>query len=252
MTKQFCKLHYITLLSLILAGIFLTTAAYLGWFMIEHLDRDERKKSVELLRTVLQTTQESLHIWLKNHKYSIEEWASSPKLIALVEEQITVPKNRENLISSPILTSLRNFFRDQSHHDLKDFFIISPEHINIASMQDANIGTKNLIAKQRNKHLLDAFQGKTLFIPPVVSDVPLTYLGKLTYHAPTMFVATPIKDKNGQTISVLAGRLSPDGPFSHIAQAGRVGMSGETYFFDKTGRLISNSRFSSSIQQTGL
>ena len=56
---------------------------------------------------------------------------------------------------------------------------------------------------------------------------------------PTMFVAAPIRDDSFQVVGVLGLRIDPEKEFSRIMSLGRFGESGETYAFDKTGRMVS-------------
>lgn len=69
---------------------------------------------------------------------------------------------------------------------------------------------------------------------------------------PTMFVAAPVRDNNFQVVAVLAMRINPEKEFTRILQLGRIGQSGETYAFDKSGLMISNSRFDDDLILIGL
>jgi polar amino acid transport system substrate-binding protein len=56
----------------------------------------------------------------------------------------------------------------------QDFSLLAPDFVNIASMRDSNIGAKNLIANHALDTLNRAFQGETVMVPPIWSDVPLS------------------------------------------------------------------------------
>ncbi|MCJ8270439.1 MAG: diguanylate cyclase, partial [Psychrosphaera sp.] len=97
------------------------------------------------------------------------------------------------------------------------------------------------------------FEGETLFIPSVSSDVPLmTKSGELRKKQPTIFVAAPIKDKHDNIIGALTLRLNPMANFSRITQLGQIGQSGETYAFDKQGTLLTKSRFTEDLRAAGV
>src|SRR3989304_5286031 len=76
--------------------------------------------------------------------------------------------------------------------------------------------------------------------------------GRTRTGVPTMFVAAPIRDESFQVVGVLALRIRPELEFSRIVALGRFGQSGETYAFDKDGRLVSNSRFDDDLVLLGL
>ena len=67
-----------------------------------------------------------------------------------------------------------------------------------------------------------------------------------------MFVAAPIRDDSFQVVGVLGLRIDPEQEFSRIMSLGRFGDSGETYAFDKDGRMVSNSRFDEDLILLGL
>ncbi len=89
-----------------------------------------------------------------------------------------------------------------------------------------------------------ALKGEATISPPfpsVVSmkdDVGITRTG-----VPTMFVCAPVRDENFEVVAVLALRIRPEDEMTRIMQLGRIGATGETYAFDKTGLMVSNSRF---------
>src|SRR4029079_5318047 len=69
---------------------------------------------------------------------------------------------------------------------------------------------------------------------------------------PTMWVLAPIRDPSFQTVAVLAFRIRPEREFTRILQLGEIGKTGETYAFDKSGRLVSNSRFDEQLILLGI
>ncbi len=120
-------------------------------------------------------------------------------------------------------------------------------------MRDKNIGTENLINKQRKIFLDRVFAGQSLFIPTIYSDVPLYgKSGKLEYNLPTIFIATPLRNEFGEVMAVLTIRLDPFKDFNRITRLGRIGSTGETYAFDEMARLITESRFQEDLRQIGL
>ena len=76
--------------------------------------------------------------------------------------------------------------------------------------------------------------------------------GRLRTGVPTMFVAAPIRDDSFQVVGVLALRIDPEQEFSRILSLGQFGETGETYAFDKEGRMVSNSRFDDDLILLGL
>ena len=67
-----------------------------------------------------------------------------------------------------------------------------------------------------------------------------------------MQVAAPVRDTNGVVRGALALVIDPDMEFSKILSVARSGDSGETYAFDQTGLLLSDSRFDAQLHRLGL
>ena len=67
-----------------------------------------------------------------------------------------------------------------------------------------------------------------------------------------MFVSAPIRDESFQVVGALALRIRPEAEFTRILQMGQFGGTGETYAFDRTGRMVSNSRFDENLILLGL
>ena len=58
-----------------------------------------------------------------------------------------------------------------------------------------------------------------------------------------MFMVGPIRNEKGDVIAALSNRIDPDQDFNSVLQTGRIGSTGETYLFDPSGVLLSQSRF---------
>ena len=96
-------------------------------------------------------------------------------------------------------------------------------------------------------------KGQPAFVPPYTANIDLPDAkGVLRPNQPTMFVLAPIRDDSGQPIAVLGFRMHPEQAFAPPLLAGRSGLTGETYAFDKTGRMVSDSRFNDDLQRIGL
>jgi hypothetical protein len=119
-------------------------------------------------------------------------------------------------------------------------------------MRDENIAAKNLIANQALDLLNRAFRGEALMVPPIWSDIPLiTGTESRSRMLPSMFIAAPVKNKQGDVIAVVTRRIDPSRNFTRLIQLGRIGESGETYAFGPYGKLLSKNRFISDLHKAG-
>ena len=238
----------------VLACVFIALVIVLAWFSLNRVQARIKADVGEALEIVLQTTQESLNMWVENGKFQLKQLAEEPRLAYMVERQLEVPRNKDDLLKSRVLRRLREFFlQNKDRFGQAEFFIVSRDFVNIASMGDKNIGSKNRIASQALDLLNRAFQGETVLVPPMWSDVKLisSSVNKVA-TLPTMFFVAPIKNDQGEIISVVARQIDPSQDFTRLIQLGRIGKSGETYAFSRYGKLLSESRFEDDLRKAGL
>ena len=242
------------IISIVFVIMFTSLVIVCCYVALNKIKQNTEQSIKNTLQTVLIGVQEAHHILVAQRMIAIESLAESPELVSYSQELLAMHRAQQSTKDSRALHQLRrtispllNKFGDRG------FFIIAPDFISIASMRDVNIGHINLIHQQEPTRLKQAFEGKTTFIPPVQSDVPIHRgFGYLIDNADTMFITTPITDQNGQIIAVLALRLDPIKHFSDITQLGRLRDSGETYAFNRKGVLLTESRFAYQLIKTNL
>lgn len=235
-----------SILIVLAAGFFL-------WLALKQIYQQTQLDYADILTTTLEATHEGLSLWVNEKKNGTNVWAGMSAVQELTKTLLQTERTREALIASPAQASLRELLKNTiQSRQYKGFFIIAPDMISIGSMRDQNLGTPNLLA-DKNGFLDRIFDGESNISLPSASDVPLLDdSGVLREHAPTMFSAAPIKDENGKVIAALAFRIDPSRGFSRFARLGRLGESGETYLFNKSGILITESRFNQQLQEIGL
>ncbi|MFQ5443754.1 MAG: PAS domain S-box protein, partial [Nitrospinales bacterium] len=233
--------------------LFFLVISFMAWYTLGQIEAQTREDIASSLKSRLRTTRASLHIWEFERKADVATWAESTELKAEVEELLKVPRNRKALMKAPGQAKLASLLQPKMQgYGYLGYFIIAPDFINIASMHDSNLGVTNLLAKQGD-FIERIFDGDTLISHPLISDVPLENVaGKIVQGEPTMFVATPIFDNEGVVMAVLDFRIDPAMDFTRILQLTRVGKTGETYAFNSSGKLLSESRFDRDLRNAGL
>ena len=238
----------------LLAGSFVALVALLAWFALNRVETRIRSDAGDAMQTVLHTTRESLTLWANNNRFLLGRLGANPQLATLVENQLAVPRTKKDLLNSPALAELNEMFRlVKDRFDTSDFYVISPDFINIAGTQAMKLGARNLIAGQRLDLLNRVFQGEAVMVPPVWSEAELGFhTDDTTGSQPIMFFMAPIKNDEGEIIAAMAHQIEPTDDFTRLTQLGRMGKTGETYAFDNYGRLLSESRFDEEISKIGL
>ncbi len=223
-----------------------------AWVILDKIEDQSRQDTRVALRTIIQTTQEALHNGVLKRLTEVTSWSLSPELQRLVKLQLKVPRNPQALLESSTLTTMRELLQPvMEEKGYVGFFVIAPDGTSIASMRDANVGTPNLLLAHKN-FLPLTFEGNVLTSQLLPSDVPLPdALGNMAKNQPTMFVGAPVRE-GGTTLAVLTFRVDPVADFSSTTRLGRMGETGETYAFNKAGKMITESRFEKQLREVGM
>ena len=243
-----------TAIPLCCAVVFIAVVCSISYLALNQIRKDTAKNVRDSLQTVLQTVSKAHDIWIRQRRENTRTLVESHKVIELAEKLIELHNVGTSTIGTEALMNIREFMAPilELHGD-KGFFVIAPTRVSIASTRDINIGTVNLIEKEKKRLLDRAFSGIDVFVPTIRSDVPLNSASDVTREVvPTMFIASPIRNLKNEIIAVFALRIDPNSNFSKIAQLGRIGETGETYAFDKEGVLITDSRFDHHLRMTNV
>ena len=119
--------------------------------------------------------------------------------------------------------------------------------VTIATINE-NVG-RDLLEKDFFKH---SIQGQTFASSIVPSEVPLVNeLDEREIGVPTMFVTTPLKNKDNDIVGVVALRVHM-GKLSNMVYSLMFGKTGESYLVNEKGYMISESRFSDRLKEKGI
>ncbi|MCJ2376781.1 response regulator [Vibrio sp. ZSDZ34] len=236
--------------SIILTQFMLSFAILSGVTMVIRYAEQQSMASISYsLDMLLNSTHKRLIGWVNLELHTLAKLGKDPELVSLVEELLIVERTQADLLTSPVQQQLRNFIEDNKGvSDSFGFFVISPDRISLASKRDSNVGTLNYIQQQRPDLLEQVLNGRSVFVPPIRSDIVLS----ANDMKPTMFFAAPVFNQNQDVIAILTKRLDFEGEFSTILSSGFIGKTGETYAVDRSGLLLSNVRFESQLQSIGL
>jgi len=239
---------------MILPLIFVCCLIIAMWASLLYIETNAKENIHKSLNSVLQITQKALQLWVSSRLDDLTYFAKNRALADLSTTLLDQYNSGISTIDSPALQKLRTLMsKKMGRRDDLAFFIIAPNRVNIASEQDANIGRENILNQQLKNQLDRVFLGETLFITSTVSPTRLTLISNtLENKQHGIFIATPILDEMKNVLAVLIMRLNPMAAFTDITQLGRIGETGETYAFDKNGRLLTESRFNDQLKGLGV
>ena len=206
--------------------------------------QDIHKETSKALNVVLDTTVAALQLWHDGSIDEISEAASTDGVNAAVATLIdeNASEAERNVLDELLHTRFFELQRLQGHEGFEllrldgqrlittsafpvgeapDFFNIYPELV------------RSVIAT-----------GTPTYIPPTEEMSYNSNVIVSHFLAPIIY--------RGEVIALLTALHSPDNSMSTIAQLGRIGDSGETYLFSRTGILVTESRFNDDLINSGL
>lgn len=213
------------------------------------------------LETLLSVERSMLEKWLQVQESSALSLANDPEVRQTIAQLIAEQEAREDKLAPAVVPSTekpidlqRRLARDleagMSSHDFVGYIIADKQHKIISANDRALIGQS---VAQYETFLAPTLTGQTTVCAPFPSVTMLRdHTGKMRSGTPTMFVCAPIRDENLQVLAALALRIHPEKEFTEILQLGRIGNTGETYAVNKTGEMVSNSRFDDELILLGL
>jgi len=136
-------------------------------------------------------------------------------------------------------------------HDYVGYMVVDRARRIVAASTEEMIGKKDV--PEYESFVTRGLRGATTVSAPFASVAGLKdENGNNRPGLPTMFVCAPVRDASFEVVAVLALRIRPDYEFTRIMQLGRFGKTGETYAIDKSGLMVSNSRFDEALILLGL
>ncbi len=233
---------------LIAAGVLIL----LSWWVMGALEGVMRKQVAGELTAIRDADVTALRVWMKKQEADAKLLAMSERIRPAVTELLTHADSDTALRQSPRQAELRAFLGPRMKIlGYTDFFVFSPSRKLIASSQEATIGT--VLTGYRGELVdkglkMGAFVSRPFRSPFLYPDEK----GVLRAERPTMVAEAAVPNSQGHPQAVLTFRIPPEAEFTEILQVARSGQTGETYAFDKSGILLSQSRFDDDLKQIGL
>ncbi|WP_437318528.1 ATP-binding protein [Sorangium sp. So ce385] len=234
--------HWTPLAALLPVGLVLLAS-------LHEIQTVHRRNVAAALQAVLSTTHKGLLTWARNTKATARFWAGEPSLRRAVAALIEQRRDNGSLHDSPHLQELRRALDGVvQQNGCLGFDVIAMDGTHIASDRDELIATTTLSARDQDT-ISASLRGSVVIGAPFRMRSPA--LGEVVT---TLLVAAPVRapTEGGEVIAALAFRIDPGKELTESVQRGQVGAGGETYAFDKRGRVVTELRFSQNLRDMGL
>ena len=237
----------------IFAVVFLSV---IGFTVRRAIETTMKENLQSELQTLLNVEAAMLETWFKekssNAETMVNDFHVRETIYGMLGEKLPAGGSKRPSSPADLHTQLQSELAPaMSSHDYVGYFVADKSKQIVSASFPALVGQKEIA--EYDGFLTRALEGETIVSPPFPSVVMMkNKLGQTRMGEPTMYVCAPVRDVNFQVVAALALQIRPEREFTRILQLGRIGESGETYAFDKTGRMISNSRFDDSLILLGL
>lgn len=224
----------------------------IGWFVNGKIEETMEGNLKSGLQTLLDVEVAMLSNWMASQENNAVSLADDAEVRQLVLTLLTEDDEKpDDLSKSKAARQLHKLLKPaMNSYDYRQFIVLDREKV-VASSRPQAVG---LDIPSNLKYLIDrVFEGDATVSRPYKSL--LSYVdenGQVRAGVPMMFVVAPILDEQLQVAAALGLQIRPEVEFTRILQRGRMGDSGETYAFDSTGMMLSNSRFDDDLKLDGL
>ncbi|MFT7073267.1 MAG: PAS domain S-box-containing protein [Patiriisocius sp.] len=225
---------YLTVLVVIIASI--------GWIAIAYIEGEFKNNLKLQLENDLKSANGRLDFWLNQKKDYLKSLGHDQHLIDLTTKLVDISKSNNKSRYNAVHDELVNYFEE---YDQQGNFIINEQGFNIGSVDTSFVGIKNSVVKFKPELVKKVFTGEVVFVPPLFNDVELNNAQQVTSK---MYFLIPIEDSRQNVVAAIIQEINPELGFSEILQLSHVGETGESYIFNRNGRMLSRSRFETDLK----
>lgn len=234
----------------VIVALLVAATALAGYYFMRNAHLQQLSNQ---LNEKLEQANRGVHRWHAAELKRVNQWAAHAQLVAITQQLLHQAQHPEDLANSPLRTALEQLLRPYlSARKNRGYLIIGPDKKTLAADQPELIGqTTTLIGQPAVDRR--AWRGQTLLTEPFSAEAPLTdSRGQRLKGLPTQFSLAPIRDRQGEIIALLALRLDIFEDFTPLLSQQYFGESGETFVFNRAGKLLSESRFADTLPSLGL
>ena len=234
--------------------IAVTLLLALGWGVHGSIEKTMDSNLRSQLKTLLDVEVAMLRTWLTAQEHNAQSVAGDTEVRQLIAKLLAAEDSAEDSEQHDTQSIAKQLAKQlgpaMNSHGYGMFFVADRKEVLAATHRDA-VGMALPSGFESVTERI--YEHQTTVTPPFASLLTLSDAkGRVKTGVPTMFVIAPILDEHLQVVASLGLQINPEQEFTRIMQLGRLGESGETYAFNKSGTMLSNSRFDHDLILLGL
>jgi len=233
---------------LMAAAVAILGVILLSWWNQARIEDQTREDTGNALSTVLQATTGSTRQWFREREREAQVWAGHLEVVEHTRFLAagSAPESPDHASARAGLAAQLDEFALGMGYD--GYFVLSRSGRVLASSDPsrAPLDAIDVLPEDFLADVLSAPRYGAIKLP--FRDPDSSGSGA----EPVMLIGAAIRDDDGAALGALILEVDPQKDFTGILQRGRIGESGESYAFDRTGQLISESRFDDQLREMGL
>ncbi len=228
----------------------------LSWGMYGGIRQRLRDNLAGQLQATLESNVAAVDIWLKLQLREMEAWTEHPHL----------RNHYSKLVDWADVATIEAADREQSPHHghMAELLSKTSERPEVVAVSGVDPSGKILFSSSRPRMLLQTLspEGRTLLEPVWLGGsvlLPPTTQGSFfddeqvtSAGAPLIVVGSAIHGESGDVLGGLFMSVRASADFTALLDLGRAGPRCDTYAFNRSGQLLSESRYESQLRKCGL
>jgi len=234
---------------LMASGVAVLGVILLSWWNQVRIEDQMRTDTENALSTVLQATTGSVQQWFREGELEAQVWSGHVDVLedvrALVDDGSGPEIGARGSALIDLQLQLDEFALGMGY---QGYLVLGPDGVILVSHDPGAFppGAPSAVPEEFLTKVMSAPRYGAIELPQTL------FLQDGTQTDPTILIGTAIREEAGAVLAALVLLIDPQRTFTQILQRGRIGESGESYAFDRSGRLISESRFDDQLRELGL
>ncbi len=234
----------------IIAGV----VGAVGWWAQSTVEGAVKRQVGDQLSTLLNAEVAALTLWSDIEKSEAQRFALDPVILGTIVDLLRVAADPDGgpsaVLASRELAAFREVMDASSiRSTVRGYGVVDLSGRIVAAKNDAAIGRR--VGTSVAEWFDRIVAGETAIFGPVEYPVAEGERDSLVLR-PAIFVAAPVRNSRNDVIAALVMRYSPADEFSGLLHLAQFGASGESYAFNSSGVMITESRFTDQLQEVGL
>jgi len=222
-----------------------------GLWVRARVEETTRAELLARLETVLHANINALRLWFTEREYDAKSLASDLRIqTAIIELEAAAKETNAAALALADSAAGRNLRLELQPlleaQDYLEYVVVCPEKRILAATDPRMVGLKT--PRPYDLFLNKALDGQLAASRPFARQANPGQQAE----GPTMFVAAPVKSTNGVIIAALCLRMKPEKEFSSIFSVASMGQTGESFAFDRSGLMLTATRFDPELKTLGL